>query len=122
MSDTEIKPSVPANSSCPQCEGLQRQLNLLLIGLIVLSGTFAVFLWRQTRYIRSDLAAMKPAAGLIIQGYNQEKPQVDAFLAKVSEYARTHPDFAPIAKKYQLQVPTNAPSPAPAAVPASPKK
>lgn len=125
MSDLETKPTSPATGSCSGCEATQKQLNIVLIGLFVLSATFAVFLWRQTRYIRTDLAAMKPAAGQMIQGFNQEKPAVDAFLAKIAEYARTHPDFAPLAQKYQLAIPTNAPVAAPKAAPAAvppPKK
>ena len=126
MSDPEATPptsTTDGQGPCHACEGLQKQLNLLLIGLIVLSATLAVFLLMQTRYIRHDLTNMKPAAGVIIQGYNQEKPAVDAFVAKVTEYARTHPDFAPIAHKYQLQVTNAAPATKPGAAPApAPKK
>ena len=126
MSDPETTPSASATGgqgTCSACECLQKQLNLLLIGLIVLSATLAVFLLMQTRYIRHDLTNMKPAASAIIQGYNQEKPAVDAFVSKVTEYARTHPDFAPIAHKYQLQVTNAAPAAKPGAVPApAPKK
>lgn len=126
MSDPETisKPGLTTGSTCSSCECVQRQMNTVLIALIILSGTFAIFLWRQTRYIRHDLDALKPAANAIVQGYNQEKPAVDAFVAKVTDYARTHADFAPIAQKYQLQL-TNSSAPAgkPAATPTpAPKK
>jgi hypothetical protein len=111
MSDLETKPgSDNASGSRNEYQGVQKQLNILLIAVVILSGTLAMFLWRQTRYLRRDLEGLKPLAGPVIQRYNQEKPTVDAFVAKVAEYARSHPDFAPIAKKYQLQNVTNVPS------------
>lgn len=109
MSDLETKPESSAIGSRHEYEGIQKQLNILLLAVVILSGTLSVFLWRQTRYLRRDLEGLKPLAGPVIQRYNQEKPTVDAFVAKVAEYARTHPDFAPIAKKYQLQNVTNVP-------------
>jgi len=110
MSDLETKPESNASGSRNEYEGVQKQLNILLLAVVILSGTFSVFLWRQTRYLRRDLEGLKPVAGPIIQRYNQEKPTVDAFVQKVAEYARSHPDFAQIAKKYQLQNVTNAPT------------
>lgn len=115
MSDLDLKPSAPSPSSCQGCESLQKQLNILLLALIILSATVAVFLWRQVRYLKADMTAARPAFNAMSQGYAQEKPAVDAFVAKVTEYARTHPDFAPIAQKYQLLNSSNSPKPAAAA-------
>jgi hypothetical protein len=113
MSDLETKSESNAGGSRNEYESVQKQLNILLLAVVILSGTFSVFLWRQTRYLRRDLEGLKPLAGPVIQRYNQEKPTVDAFVAKVAEYARSHPDFAPIAKKYQLQNVTNVPTAVP---------
>lgn len=121
MNDLETKPESNASGSRNEYEGMQKQLNILLMAVVILSATFSVFLWRQTRYLRRDLEGLKPMAGPVIQRYNQEKPTVDAFVAKVAEYARTHPDFAPIAKKYQLQNITNVPAATQPAVPSANK-
>ena len=118
MNDLEKKPSSTGASS--HGDAVQLQLTILLIGLIVLAGTFAVFVWRQVRYMKADLALLKPIAALHIQGYNQEKPTVDALVARIVEYGRTHPDFEPIMRKYQLQAFTNAPAAPAAAKPAAP--
>jgi len=118
MNDLEKKPSSTGASS--HGDAVQLQLTILLIGLIVLTAAFAVFVWRQVRYMKADLTSLKPIAALHIQGYNQEKPSVDAFIAKIVEYGRTHPDFDPIMRKYQLQAITNAPAAPAAAKPASP--
>ena len=116
MSDLDSKPEPNATGS-REYEGVIQQLNVILVAVVILSGTLSVYLWRQTRYLRRDLEGLKPIAGPVIQRYNQEKPTVDAFVAKVAEYSRSHPDFAPIAKKYQLQNVTNNPT---ANLPAAP--
>lgn len=119
MSDLESKPAFPAAETVPAHQALQKQLNIILLAVIVLSGAFAGFLWQQVRHTKSDLENMKPMASAIMQGYSQEKPMLDAFVGKVAEYAKTHPDFAPVAQKYQLNQPGRPlPAPAPATAPA----
>ena len=63
--------------------------------------------------------------------YQKSGPLMDEFTKKITEYGRTHPDFAPILAKYGLNTtsPTSAPtaspgSLAPASLPpaAAPKK
>lgn len=113
MSDLETKSPAPVGGGDSDC--LQKQLNILLVGLIVLSVTFGVFLWRQVHYLRKDLEATRPLYNAMMQSMAQERPVVDAFAAKLADYARKHPDFTPIAQKYQL-LGTNTP---PAAKPAA---
>ncbi len=127
MSDSTIQPTAPteAEDLKQQCAALQRQMQTLLLALIIVSGTLSVFLWRQVRYARRDLEAIKPAAAQVIQEFNQSRPNLDAFVAKVAEYGRTHPNFAPIMNKYRIVPPAAAPAPAaapkPAATPATKK-
>ncbi|MCX8090894.1 MAG: hypothetical protein N3I86_08175 [Verrucomicrobiae bacterium] len=99
---------------------LQRQVFFLLVALLILSGTVTVFLFWQVRHAKRDLAALRPVAAQVIQEFNQRKPDVDAFLARLADYGRTHADFAPIINKYQIRPTTGAPpasatAPAPAA-------
>jgi hypothetical protein len=123
MNDPEIKeataPEQPAapESLDQQVASLQRQVSWLLIVLMLVSGTLCVFLWRQARIARKDLQSFKLPAGQIIQAFQRDKSAMDAFVAKVAEYGKTHSDFAPIMEKYKIQVATN---PAPGAV-ATPK-
>ncbi|MSU57525.1 MAG: hypothetical protein EXS35_04995 [Pedosphaera sp.] len=102
-----------------QNDGIQTQINLILGALIILTATVAAYLYVQARHLRADVNAFRPTHAAVIQGYNNEKPAVDAFLAKLVDYGKTHPDFAPIMKKYQLQPGTNAVAPASAAKPAA---
>jgi len=89
-----------------QCAGLQRQITTLFLALVVVSGTLSVFLWRQAHYTRIDLNAMKQPAAQIIAAFNQEKPNMDQFLARLGDYGRTHPDFVPILNKYKIPAAT----------------
>jgi hypothetical protein len=120
MNDLEPKPSdaTPATPLPTNAEtSLRFQVNFLLIVVILLTATVSAFMYRQVRYMKIDLNLMRGPATEAIQKYRQEAPMLDAFVGKVAEYARTHPDFAPIAQRYQLQYYTNAPK---AAAPAAP--
>ena len=100
-----------------QCAALQRQVSTLLLALFIVSGTLSVFLWRQSRYARADLEAVKQPAAQIIQAFNkQDKSNMDNFVARLADYGRTHPDFVPTLNKYKIAVPgapiTASPPPA----------
>jgi hypothetical protein len=97
---------------------LERQLSFLLVALFIVSGTLTVFLWRQVRYAKRDLETLRPVAAQLIQEFNQKKPEVDAFIGRLFEYGRAHPDFAPIINKYNITPITGAP-PASATSPAA---
>ena len=112
----EPKSILPGTDANGASAGVQSQLNFLRIGLIVLSATFAFFLWMQVRYLRIERARFQP----VIQGFEKDKLWVDPLLVRIAEYGRTRPAFAPIMQKFQLQVPTNAPGAPAAAKPAAP--
>ena len=128
MSDHESKSFPTGAQTVDSSGGVQRQLNLLQLGLIMLSAVFATFLWRQVKYARQDLQGLKQPAAFLAQSYNQEKPSLDAFLAKLVEFGRTNKNFVPILQKYQITAAPAAPAaakpaPKPAASPApAPKK
>ena len=105
MSDLETrKPITGGNEEWRQhCAALQRQVTTLLVAVFVVSGTLTVYLWRQARYARADLEVLKQPASQVIQSFKQEKPIMDDFVAKLTEFGKTHPDFAPILNKYKIQ-------------------
>jgi len=125
MNDSE-----PSNQSSQQpdavklqCECLQKQVATLLIALVILSGILTIFLFRQMTYAQRDLNSVKPAGAQIIQDFNQNKANLETFVAKIAEYGRAHPDFAPIVNRYRSilaptsAAPAGAATPAPAATP-----
>ena len=117
MNDLEIKSPAPEANPGDPSACIQRQLNLVLLGLVVLSATFAIFLWRQVHYSRQDLQTIRQQAAFMTQNFNQEKPVSDAFIARLVEFGRTHPNFIPILQKYQI---TSAPPTAAAAAAVAP--
>jgi hypothetical protein len=101
-----------------QVESLRHLAGSMLILLVVVSGTFNIYLLRQWKTSKTDLAVFKPQAANLIASYQKnEQPAVENFIKKMVEYGQTHPDFAPILNKYQIKA---APPPSGAASPVPP--
>src|SRR5690242_16365666 len=80
-----------------QVESLRHLVGSLLILLVVVSGTFNIYLLRQWKTSKNDLAALRPqAAGMIASYQKNEQPLVENFIKRMVEYGQTHPDFAPL--------------------------
>lgn len=108
-----------------QIESLRRQVFILLLALIVVSGSLATYLCYQSRLMGQSVDGIKPQAMKTIQTYNQVKASLNPavlsnFVAQVSAYAIAHPDFRPVLQKYGWNPPP-ATTAAPAA-PVAPKK
>jgi hypothetical protein len=97
---------VPAQSEVSelrsQCAQLQQLVSSMLLILIVVSGTLSVFLLRQWRFVRAELAAAQPAAVQMLTEHTNSLAFTQNFLKQIAEYGRTHPDFNPITLKYHL--------------------
>ena len=86
-----------------QIEGLRRAVSSALILMLVVTGSFDVYLLRQVRFTRADLAQARLQAPQVAAQYNQISGQaIQEFAKKLVDYGRTHPDFAPIIAKYKL--------------------
>jgi hypothetical protein len=100
-----------------QLDSLRHIVVSMLILSIVVSGTFTLFLLRQSKYARTEAASMR---GSINEFNSTNLPVIKDFRERLAIYSQSHSDFAPIARKYGIS-PTQMPaaqSPA-AAVPAS---
>ena len=106
-------------------DALRHLVVSILILVVVISGTLNIYLLRQWRSTSKDLAGIRPQATQMIAEYQKVSgPLMNDFVKKITEYGRTHPDFAPVLAKYGLKpaAPTNAPPAAPAPPPAAPPK
>jgi hypothetical protein len=112
MNDIEVEPVSAKQNEGSADESLQLQLTLQLLALVLLAATLVFFFFVHARRAKFDLAVIKPPATALIQTYEQEKPNVDAFLAKLVEYGRTHSDFVPILQKYPFLFTSSPPLPA----------
>jgi hypothetical protein len=96
----------PENNSpddlAAQVASLQRQVCVLLLALIVVSGTVAVYLWYQDRTSGRDLQAIRPQATQVIQAFDQDLPGMEKFVGQLITYGQAHPDFKPILQKYGI--------------------
>jgi hypothetical protein len=88
---------------------LQRQIFILLLALIVVSGTLTVFLYRQASLTRHDIAGIKPQATQVINAFKQNSPGIQTFVNQLIGYAQVHPDFRPILQKYGINPQAAAP-------------
>ena len=86
-----------------QIDALRRQVFILLLVLIIVSGTLTVFLYRQASLTRRDIAAIKPQATQVIQAFNQNRPAIQNFVQQLVAYGQAHPDFQQtVLKKYGI--------------------
>lgn len=108
-----------------QFDALRHLVVSILILVIVMSGTLNIYLLRQWRSVSKDLAGVRPQAAQMIADYQKVTgPLMTDFVKKLTEYGRTHPDFAPVLAKYNIKPAgsTGAAPVAPTAPPATPKK
>ena len=101
MNETQTNPPAPDNLA-GEVASLRRQISILLLALIVISGTVTTYLFYQSRTIGGDLAALEPQAREVIQNYDKNVPTIQKFVQELGAYGQTHPDFQPILKKYGI--------------------
>jgi hypothetical protein len=126
MEDLDNKTAVQAGEEDLQAQfdALRHLVISILILVIVISGTFNIYLLRQWRTVSKELKQIRPQAEQLIQDYQKSGPLMDDFVSKITEYGRTHSDFAPIMARYNLKpaAATGAPPVTPAALPTTKQK
>ena len=86
-----------------QIAALRRQLFVLLLVLVIVSGTLTVFLYRQASLTRRDIAGIKPQAAQVIEAFNRNRPAIQNFIQQLAVYGQAHPDFQQaVLKKYNI--------------------
>jgi hypothetical protein len=103
MNESEMNPPAPAELS-DQIAALRCQVFTLLLALVVISGTLTAYLFYQWWIFGKDVAANKPQAVQIIQGFNQNRPRLENFVNQVIAYGQTHPEFQQqVLNKYNIK-------------------
>jgi hypothetical protein len=111
-----------------QLDSLRHLVTSVLILLLVVSGTFNIFLLRQYRSTAKDLDRFRPFAANVINGYSHnEGPAIESFVRSALEFGKTHKDYEQILAKYGLKQgsvppPQNMPAATPAPGLTAPKK
>jgi len=127
MSDTNpSSPATPSISSAELaelkelCAELRSQTHTLRIALLVVAAAVCGFFWLEVRRNGQALTALRPQAAQVIEASKVQDPIANRFVGQLVEFSKTHPDFAAILKKYQIQgSPAAASTATPAPVPAT---
>jgi hypothetical protein len=89
-------------------EGLRRQINLLLGGLLISSLTLTAFLALQARRASADLRAVQYHVVEQFKVNQHDIASIQMVYGKLAEFGRAHPDFQKrILSQFQFE--TNAP-------------
>lgn len=87
-----------------ECASLRQMLGGLLILILVISGTFNIYLWRQYRMTHAGVLMLRPQVGQLVSDYQRiSLPAFNEFVKNLNDYERTHPDFSQILVKYNLK-------------------
>jgi hypothetical protein len=98
---------------------LRHLVGSILILMVVVSGTLTIFLRREMKNTSAQLDGFRPGATNMIAVYHkQQKPVMDDFINKITQYGQAHKDFDPILFRWGLK--TNAPTPLTGAPPPAP--
>ncbi len=116
LNSDPTKPEVTVESLRESVHGLRTLFHAQLVALIVLSGSVSVYMLRQVSIVRRQVAEMSQ----FVNDYETNtKPKMESFLAKLQQFTKTNPDFAPILNKFNPNAPVTAPAgAAPAGAPA----
>jgi hypothetical protein len=103
----------PENNN-EEITALKNQIFVLLVALIVVSGTLTVVLYRQVSLSNKDIAQNERMSAQL----NTNAVIIDTFVRRLVAYSEKHPDFVPVLRKNGI-----VPQPgSPAVAPTAPKK
>ena len=92
-----------------QCSSLRRQMTMILMAMVVFSFTFMGYVFVQSRRVSKELDNILPEAQKVTAAAAKEDPVIKTFMARLTEYSKTHPDFAPIMARYRVQGTSSVP-------------
>jgi hypothetical protein len=99
---TPIQPD--GNDLQAEFDALRHLVVSVLILLIVVSGTFSIYLLRQWRTTSKELQVIRPQVAQMVGVYQKdEAPWMQEILKRLSEYGRMHPDYMPVLAKYNIR-------------------
>ena len=85
-----------------QYDSLHSLLVSLLLLVIVISGTFWIFLMRQVKTAKTDLNMVRIGYTNAAVQFERTRPIIDETVKRLQEFGRTNADFAPVLAKYNL--------------------
>lgn len=95
MSETTFS-TPPAGDLSSRVTSLERQVTILLIALIFVSGTLGIFFFRQASNLNKDYEAVAPQARQVLEVYGKNQQGIQRLLTSLVQYSQTHKDILPI--------------------------
>lgn len=113
--DTKLGTGSEFTTAQEQLDSLRRLLVSALILVIVVSGTFNIYLWRVVKNARTDTAAYRKQTTQMLAEYERvQQPAMQDFVRRLVEFGRTpaaDEAFAALLRKYGLSTATNSTAP-----------
>lgn len=100
MNSPESTPDPEQHNLTAEVVALQKQVFVLLIALIVVTGTLTAFLYRQTTLISKQIDSLQA----VVDNYNSHQNVYETFVNQLGQYAEAHPEFRPVLAKYGLNI------------------
>ena len=88
-----------------EISALKNQVFILLVALVVISGTFMVYLYRQASLTGKDVNQLSSMLPAVVQ----KEQAINGFAGSLVTFGSKHPDFVPVLKKYNLAPATGLP-------------
>src|SRR5262245_33556503 len=98
-------PSVSLQELELQCQDLKTLLHASLVALFVLGSALGLFLAKQMRMVRAELAELRPVVQRIGREFKQKEPKMKGFISALQAYALSNRDFQPVLDRYRAAVP-----------------
>ena len=93
MSTPDLTPDQkPVPAAAEGLAALQTQVFFLLIALIMVSGTFTTFLYRQTAQMGKEIGQCQQ----LVNSFEQNQTNYVIFVNQLGAYGQTHPEFRPV--------------------------
>ena len=102
--------TAPAGDLSNRVTSLERQVTILLVALVLVSGTLGIFFYRQASNLNKDYDAVAPQARQVLDVYSKNQQGIQRLLTSLVQYSQTHKDIVPLLERNGLLAPTGAPT------------
>lgn len=87
------------NDANSEISAIKNQMFVLLLALIVISGTLTAYLFQQSRVLGYELETNQR----LVKNFNQSQPAIATLINQLGAYGMNHPEIRPVLAKYGIQ-------------------
>lgn len=107
IAPTSASPSTPQpqTSARDRFRQLQALLLATILSLLVMSLGVNLFLFKQMRNTRAQVAGARAYVQNLSDQYQAKEPAMRQFVSGLEAFAAVHPDFQPVVRRYRASLP-----------------